>query len=320
MHIPDNYLSPSTCAVLGAAMLPVWRRAAGNVKKELTRKKMPLLGIGAAFSFLIMMFNLPLPGGTSGHAVGAAIVAILLGPSAAVISITTALAIQALLFGDGGILAFGANTFNMAFVMPFAAYYIYKILNGKSEVGKRNYIAAFAAGYISINIAAFLAAIEFGIQPLLFKGGDGMPLYCPYPIGISVPAMMIPHLLFIGFLEGFVTAGVFAYVKKLSPEIIYRGTNVNIRPLHALIGAMVVLTPLGLLASGTAWGEWGVKELQKTVGYAPNGMYAGFNFNSIMPDYTIAGLPAFWSYIISATAGVVIIFLIVKLIKGFKTE
>lgn len=83
-------------------MVLVWRKAVLKVKKELPRKKMPLLGICSAFSFLIMMFNLPLPGGTTGHAVGATLVAILLGPYAAVISLTIALAIQALFFGDGG--------------------------------------------------------------------------------------------------------------------------------------------------------------------------------------------------------------------------
>ena len=99
MHIPDNYLSPSTCATFGVVMLPIWRRASIKVKTEITRQKMPLLGVAAAFSFLIMMFNIPLPGGTTGHAIGAALVAILLGPYCAVFTVTIALTIQALFFG-----------------------------------------------------------------------------------------------------------------------------------------------------------------------------------------------------------------------------
>src|ERR1700682_6335667 len=83
MNIPDNYLSPSTCAVMGAAMLPIWAIAVKKVKAEVSKEKMPLLGVGAAFSFLIMMFNVPIPGGTTGHAVGGTLVAILLGPFAA---------------------------------------------------------------------------------------------------------------------------------------------------------------------------------------------------------------------------------------------
>lgn len=106
MHIPENYLSPSTCAVMTAAMVPVWTYSIKKVKAEIPKVKMPLLGIGAAFSFLGMMFNIPLPGGTTGHAVGGTLIAILTGsPSAGCIAVTIALLIQALLFGDGGILA-----------------------------------------------------------------------------------------------------------------------------------------------------------------------------------------------------------------------
>ena len=107
MHIPENYLSPSTCAVMTAAMLPAWGYSINKIRTEIPKAKMPLLGIGAAFSFLGMMFNVPLPGGTTGHAVGGTLIAILTGsPAAGCISVSIALLIQALLFGDGGILAF----------------------------------------------------------------------------------------------------------------------------------------------------------------------------------------------------------------------
>ena len=121
MHIPDNYLSPQTDAVMAVAMVPVWAHCIKKVRATLDREHMAFLGICAAFSFLLMMFNVPLPGGTTGHAVGGALIALLLGPEAAAIAVSVALALQALLFGDGGILSFGANCFNMAFVLPFAA-------------------------------------------------------------------------------------------------------------------------------------------------------------------------------------------------------
>ena len=116
MHIPDGYLGPPTSGALFAVMIPLWIAAARIVKQTLRTKQVPLLAIGAAFSFVLMMFNVPIPGGSTGHAVGGVLVAILLGPWAAMIAITVALVIQALLFGDGGILAFGANCFNMAVV------------------------------------------------------------------------------------------------------------------------------------------------------------------------------------------------------------
>ncbi len=118
MHIPDNYLSPQTDAVMAVAMVPVWVHCIKKVRATLDREHMAFLGICAAFSFLLMMFNVPLPGGTTGHAVGGALIALLLGPEAAAIAVSVALALQALLFGDGGVLSFGANCFNMAFVLP----------------------------------------------------------------------------------------------------------------------------------------------------------------------------------------------------------
>ena len=131
MHIPENYLSPSTCAVLGAVMLTAWIVAVKKVKEEVPPDKLPLIGVGAAFSFLGMMFNIPLPGGTTGHAVGGTLIAILFGPWSACLAVSIALLVQAVFFGDGGILAFGANCFNMALVLPFSGYFVCNLLKEK---------------------------------------------------------------------------------------------------------------------------------------------------------------------------------------------
>src|SRR5690349_18610153 len=128
MHIPDGYLSPATCATFYAASVPVWVTAGRRVRKVVRSRYVPLIAIGAAYSFLVMMFNIPVPDGTTAHAVGAVLVAVLLGPWAAVIAVSIALAIQALFFGDGGVLAYGANVFNMAFVMPMVGYAVYRLL------------------------------------------------------------------------------------------------------------------------------------------------------------------------------------------------
>lgn len=326
MHIPDNYLSPATCAVLGAVMLPVWTKAVKKVKKEVSKKKMPLLGVGASVSFLIMMFNVPLPGGTTGHAVGGTLLAILLGPEAACISITIALLLQALLFGDGGVLAFGANAFNMAFIMPFVGYYVYKFLKGIFKSEKGNYISAFISSYIAINVAALFAAVEFGIQPLLFKDAAGMPLYCPYPLSISITAMVLPHLLVAGFVEAIATVGVYGFIKKVSPDIIYEDNKAKRKPIYALLIALICLSPIGLLATGTAWGEWGSDEIGtivhggKALGYVPKGMENGFNFKAMIPDYAVNGMPEVMGYILSAVAGVAILLIIFRLIASMKKD
>jgi len=326
MHIPDNYLSPSTCAVMGAAMVPVWSIAVKKVKDEISNVKMPMLGIGAAFSFLMMMFNVPLPGGTTGHAVGGTLLAILLGPFSACISVTVALLIQALLFGDGGILAFGANCFNMAFVLPFLGYFIYKFIKDRVKTEKGEYVGIVLGSYLGINIAALCAAIEFGIQPILFKNAVGQPLYSPYPLSVSIPAMTIPHLLVAGVAEAIFTVAIFSFIKKVSPGTIYEGAKEKIKPIYGLIIALICLTPLGLLATGTAWGEWGADEIQDVVssgnalGYVPEGMKNGFGFEAIMPDYAINGLPDIVGYILSAIAGVAILIILFKIISSLKKD
>src|SRR5213082_393101 len=125
MHIPDGYLSPATCAALYMSAAPFWYVALRRVKRLLHTRLVPHLSVFAAFSFVVMMFNLPLPGGTTGHAVGMGLGAIVLGPWGAIIAISIALILQALFFGDGGILAIGANSFNMAIVGSLVAYALY---------------------------------------------------------------------------------------------------------------------------------------------------------------------------------------------------
>jgi cobalt/nickel transport system permease protein len=202
-------------------MLPVWITASRITQKTLKARQVPLLAIGAAFSFVIMMFNLPIPGGSTGHATGSVLVAILLGPWAACIAITVALVVQALLFGDGGITAIGANCFNMAFAMVFIGYFIYRTISHKAPVNSaRRAVAAGIAAYIGINIAAFLTAIEFGIQPLIHHTPEGQALYCPYGLGVAIPAMMIEHLLIFGWIEAIVTGLVIKYLQSQSPELL----------------------------------------------------------------------------------------------------
>src|SRR5689334_23988236 len=122
MHIPDGVLSPSTSAIAGVVMLPLWTAAGRHAHRDLGTRQVPLLALGAAFCFTIMMFNIPALGGTTAHPVAGTLLAVMLGPWAACIGVSVALAIQALFFGDGGILAFGANCFTMAFVLPFVGY------------------------------------------------------------------------------------------------------------------------------------------------------------------------------------------------------
>ncbi len=221
LHIPDGYLGPTTYGTMYAVTIPFWAIAARKLNKTLKTRQVPYLALGASFSFVIMMFNVPIVGGTTGHATGATLIAILLGPWAAMIAVSVALIIQALLFGDGGITALGANCFNMGVIGCLAGYGMYRLIAAGSDIkSARRWVAAAIAAYISLNLSALFAGIEFGIQPLLEKTPAGQPLYSPFPLSVAVPAMVIEHLMVFGFAEALVTALVVKYFQKSDPSML----------------------------------------------------------------------------------------------------
>jgi cobalt/nickel transport system permease protein len=332
MHIPDGYLSPQTCAVFTAGMVPVWATAGRRVRRVVKSRHVPLLAMGAAYCFLVMMFNVPIPDGTTGHAVGAVLVAVLLGPEAAVVAVSIALAIQALFFGDGGVLAFGANAFNMAFVMPVVGYGVYRLLSRRlSLTTPRRAVAAGIGGYVGINAAALCAAVEFGVQPTLFHTADGTPLYAPFHLGHTIPAMLFAHLLVAGVVEFALTAGAVAYLQRANLPVLrinHGGvvdTDAELTPGRRLgwgwalvgLGTMAALTPLGLLAPGGAFGEDPPADLDLAkyhLDAVPSGLrhYAGFWHNAIFEgyDFTNDAHPVL-GYLVSAAVGVTVIALVV---------
>jgi len=297
MHIPDGYLSPATCTALYASSAPFWYIAVQRVKKALHTRLVPLVSLFAAFSFVIMMFNLPLPGGTTGHAIGIGLAAVVLGPWAAMLAVSMSLIVQALFFGDGGITAIGANCFNMAIAGALVAYGTYRLVAGRSAIGSlRRAAAAGVAGYVAINVSALLAALEFGIQPMLYRDAAGAPLYCPYPLAIAIPAMMIGHLTIAGLAEFMVSAGVVAYLQKSDPALLkgtagagveVSGGRADWRPLWAGLGVLLMLTPLGILAAGSAWGEWVASDYSNA---AMRRQIAASSFNQPVPAQAPAGL------------------------------
>ncbi len=318
MHIPDNYLSPATCAVMFAVAAPVVAVSAKKVKVQLKehRELAPMLGIAASLSFLMMMFNVPVPGGTSAHAVGGTLLAILIGPYAASIAVTVALILQAFLFGDGGILALGANIFN--------SYWIYDFLRKHHHAS----LGAIIGSYCGINLAALMAGFELGIQPLIAHTASGAPLYNPYPLAVTIPAMAFAHLAVAGWIEAFFTYVVYTFVKKVAPAEIYKNDQQrtpkkgSLKYLVYVIIGLVVLSPIGLLASGTAFGEWDKTELlhrlklEHISSSVPAGMNHGFNYTALFGDYTIPGTSLPIGYILSAITAILIFFLISKVLMA----
>jgi cobalt/nickel transport system permease protein len=330
MHIPDGYLSPSTCAVAAGAMTPIWLTAGRRVRKVVTNRYAPLVALAAAYCFCVMMFNVPIPDGTTAHAVGAVLVAVLLGPWAAVIAVSVALAIQALFFGDGGVLAFGANALNMAFVMPFVGYGVYLALARRSALqSRRRAIAAGLGAYVGLNVAALLAAIEFGIQPVLFHTANGTPLYSPFHLSQTIPAMLLAHLTVAGAVELALTVGVMTYLQRANLPLLRINHRVDhsgdaggaetrwprrrVRIAVLVFGAGALVTPVGLLAHGTAFGEESPGNLDldkyhlqavpdglaRYAGFWHHALFAGYGFNH--DAHPVVG------YLVSAVVGMLVI-------------
>ncbi len=193
MHIPDGLLDGKTLATTAAASAAGLSWALRRVRTGLQDKQVPLLGVIAAFIFAAQMINFPVWGGTSGHLIGGVLAAVALGPASAVIVMTTVLVVQALLFGDGGVLALGANVLNMGILAPLVGYWAYRLL-GRSRV------ALFLAAWASILVSALAASLQ-----LAWSGLIGL--------GVVLPPMLVWHAL-IGVGEGVITLAVVRYLEQ----------------------------------------------------------------------------------------------------------
>ncbi len=221
MHIPDGYISPSTAAAAFAAVTPFWIVAGRRVRATMRASLAPRLGLFAAFTFVLMMFNIPLAGGTSGHAVGGALMALVLGPWAAVLGVSVALAIQALLF-----------------------------------------------------------------------------------------AMIPSHALIAAPVEGMVTGFVWSYLRRAQPAMLAVSDRepgrYHLWPAWAALFLLALATPVGLLAQGDAWGEWGSDALGETLGFVPAGLarLEEARLPAWLPDYTVPGLSEPAGYVLTALLGI----------------
>lgn len=319
MHIPDGFLSPQTCAACYVATAPFWFRAWRTLKAKFETTTAAHVGLAAAFIFLLQMINVPIPGGTSGHAVGTAIVSIALGPAAAIVAASLALFLQAVVFGDGGIWAFGANVIVMGIIPAVAAWGLWR-LEGAGASRRRMGVAAFAAGYVSALCGAFATGVLLGIQPLLHKSGSGVPLYFPLGLDVSVLAMVGAHAI-VGIIEGTVTLGAVLALSQI-PE--FRISEPGIQKkgwarVAAAVGLMIVIVPLGVVLpeitnAKEPWGEWSPEEAAIVAGISevPEGLskYGGA-YSAPVPDYefgiseSLSGKSA--EYIGAALIGVLLV-------------
>ena len=207
MHIPDGFLTIPVAAVTGALSAGGLGTAVKIAGRKLGEKHIPLMGVLAAFIFAAQMLNFPVAGGTSGHLIGATLCAVLLGPWAGVIIMSSVLLAQCFMFQDGGLLALGANIFNMGIVAIFGAYLVYRLVISIAGENRRGYlVGAATAGWVSVMLASIVASIE------LAASGTS-------PLGTILPAMLGVHIV-IGAGEALISLLVVSAVLASRADIL----------------------------------------------------------------------------------------------------
>ncbi|MCL5075534.1 MAG: energy-coupling factor ABC transporter permease [Chloroflexi bacterium] len=207
MHIPDGFLNLTTAASTYVVSAGAIGYSVRETHKKIGERQVPLMGMMGAFIFAAQMLNFPVIGGTSGHLIGGALAAILLGPWSAVLVITAVLAVQCFLFQDGGVTALGANVLNMGVIASFVGYYLYNgltaLLGGSKSV---RLVGGFLGAWASVFLAAVACALELVVSDIS-------------PLVVVLPAMAGIHAL-IGIGEGLITAAVLSFVLATRKDLL----------------------------------------------------------------------------------------------------
>jgi len=233
MHIPDGFLTNRMALTLDALSGVSILFAARRLKLELSARMIPIMGVLSAFIFAAQMLNFPVFGGTSGHLLGGALLGILLGPMAGLLTMTTVVIAQALFLQDGGLVALGANLFNMGAITVFSGYACFRLLGAPEKTGKRLMLAGFAAGWFSTVLSAAACALELGLSGAV-------------PIEIGLPAMVGYHAI-IGVIEGILTVGVLSFLARVRPDLLRRDFSPRFSAADWIGAVVLVAVPLGIL-------------------------------------------------------------------------
>ncbi|HEY4695422.1 MAG TPA: energy-coupling factor ABC transporter permease [Candidatus Hydromicrobium sp.] len=209
MHIPDGFVDLKTAVFTGVISAGSLAAAIYKVKRYFKTKVIALMGVMSALIFALQMINFSIPGGTSGHLLGGALAAIILGPHAGAIVIAVVLIVQAFVFMDGGVTALGANIFNMAIIGVYGSYFIFWLIRKISKSKVNFFISTAVASWLSVIAASFFAALELGISGT-------------YAMGVTLKAMVLVHMI-IGIGEAIITVAVIVFINKVRPDLILTG-------------------------------------------------------------------------------------------------
>ena len=295
MHMANELLSvpvaTGTLAIAAGGIGLICRKVSRIVSSD----KLPLMGILGAFIFAAQMVNFQLPAmpGTSGHMVGAVLLAIILGPHLAAIVISSVVIVQCLIFQDGGLLALGCNIINMGLVPSYVGYFLYKVITAGQSSSRRTYVGAMLACLIALEIGAILVPIEASLSGVL-----------AVPFSTFLITMIGVHFL-VGLVEGLITVAVLSYLQQVRPDLVLDSLPGKIRLsrktvlVTLLVFAMTAAAGLSLLASKMPDGlEWSYRERPNQPDFKPIITNENTTITAVdrlqskytpMPDYTVRG-------------------------------
>ncbi len=289
LHIPDGFLSLGISLIFWALTVIAVGFAIKKTNQALGEKQAPLMGVMAAFIFAAQMLNFPVAGGTSGHFLGGALAAIVLGPWAGILVMTAVIAVQALLFQDGGLLAMGANIFNMGILTALIGFGLYRSVLTANK-GVRLSVAG-AAAWLSTVASALLTALQ------LWLSGTSR-------LEIVVPAMLGVHVR-IGLGEAIITVAALTFIEQTRPDLLNAEKSAQ-QGGRGWIAAGVIISLLAVLLSPLASADPdGLERVAEDFGFLELGQSAPYQ---IIPDYTIPFLgETALSTIIAGTIGALVV-------------
>jgi len=303
LHIPDGFLNLFVSVICWVITIVTLYFAISKTNQSLGEKQIPLMGIMAAFIFAAQMINFPVAGGTSGHMLGGSLAAIVLGPWAGMLVMTAVIALQALLFQDGGLVVMGANILNMGLITAAIGYGLYRAVSGQSKAVKLG-VAGFAA-WLSVMAGALFTALQ------LWLSGTSQ-------LNIVIPAMMGVHTL-IGIGEALITIAALSFIMQTRPDLLGEGSE-SAKGSRNWIYAGGIISLLVVLISPFASGDPdGLERVATDMGFIEVGQDAPF---SIIPDYTLPFLgETALSTILAGVIGIAVVAIIAILVgRGLKAK
>ncbi len=296
LHIPDGFLNLVVSLAFWALTIAFVALAVRKTQGQFGERQVPLMGVMAAFIFAAQMINFPVAGGTSGHFLGGALAAIVLGPWAGLLVMTAVVAVQGLVFQDGGLIVMGANIFNMGILTALVGYGLYRGVIGRSRSLRLGVVGA--AAWLSVVAAALVTSFQLWLSSTS-------------ALRIVFPAMLGVHLI-IGLGEALITVAALAFIEQTRPDLLDEKEKARGGLGWVLAGALIAVAVVILSPLASAWPD-GLERVAEDLGFLEAGLDAPYQ---IIPDYTLPflGETALSTILAGLIGALIVAFLLIGLI------